>query len=210
MSTEQISVTPRVIYRVYTGSPCTVALHDTRHYAIVTITNRYDAYGSINAKLQFARGETTIIIGKSWDRLDSAKKGWAAVVTGATPTLQPPTIVGEYRAMAAAVATVPVSETHFQFNAIVQNQLPRSWRNIREKFTAESVLLARHRPNLSRTIPILDPRDFNSRNYSHLGCRRARPRIRLSQNRRETPVETVALDNRDDDYAIPTSLSLYR
>lgn len=76
--------------------------------------------------------------------------------------------LGEYRAM---VAAGPVSETHFQFNAIVQNQLPRSSRNIREKFTAESVLLARHRPNLSRTIPILDPRDFNLRNYSHLGCR---------------------------------------
>lgn len=41
---------------------------------------------------------------------------------------------------AAAMAVVPVPETHFQFNAIVQNQLPRSWRNIRAKFTAESVL----------------------------------------------------------------------
>lgn len=110
-----------------------------------------------------------------------------------------PRSLGEYR---AAVAAVAVSETHFQFNAIVQNQLPRSSRNIREKFTAESVLLARHRPNLSRTIPILDPRDFNSRNYSHLGCRPARTQARLSQNRRETAVETVALGNRDDDYAI--------
>jgi len=47
---------------------------------------------------------------------------------------------------------VPVPETHFQFNAIVQNQLPRSSRNIRAKFTAESVLLAwpqRLRPKLS-------------------------------------------------------------
>ncbi|CAL1682981.1 unnamed protein product [Lasius platythorax] len=64
-------------------------------------------------------------------------------------TLQPPRLaLGEYSSAAAAI---PVSETHFQFNAIVQNQLPRSSRNIRAKFTAESVLLARHRPNLSRS-----------------------------------------------------------
>lgn len=37
-------------------------------------------------------------------------------------------------------AALPVPETYFEFNAIVQNQLPRSSRNIRAKFTAESVL----------------------------------------------------------------------
>jgi len=48
------------------------------------------------------------------------------------------TILRLLRGDRAAVAPVP--ETHFQFNAIVQNQLPQSSRNIRAKFTAESVL----------------------------------------------------------------------
>lgn len=178
-----------------------------RYVRYSAIANQYDAYDSINAKLQFARGETTIIIGKSSDRLDSGKKGWVAVVMGAT--LQPPTL-GEYSS-AAAAAAIPVSETHFQFNAIVQNQLPRSSRNIRAKFTAESVLLARHRPNLSRLVhgsQPSNPWDFNSRNYSHLGCRPAR--TFGSQNHHETAVEIAALARtaKGDFDSVCVSLSL--
>lgn len=102
-----------------------------------------------------------------------------------------------------------VPETHFQFNAIVQNQLPQSSRNIRAKFTAESVLLAwprRHRPKLScparSQTSILGT--LNLRNYS-------RPGHRFGGNRRETAVETATASGNRGDYAISrraVSLSL--
>lgn len=126
--------------------------------------------------LQFARSETTIIIGKSSYRLDLVKKG--RVVMGATLQLR---LLRGYR-------TVVVPETHFQFNAIVQNQLPRSSRNIRAKFTAESVLLAwsrRHRPKLSC------PARSQTSILGILTCEIIVASVTDSVDRHETAVETA-------------------
>lgn len=117
-------------------------------------------------------------------------------------TLQPSTVAERIS------RAVVVPETHFQFNAIVQNQLPRSSRNIRAKFTAESVLLAwprRHRPKLS--CPARTQTSFlGTLTYEII----AAP-VTDSVDRRETAVETAKASGNRGDYAISrraVSLSL--
>lgn len=101
-----------------------------------------------------------------------------------------------------------VPETHFQFNAIVQNQLPRSSRNIRAKFTPESVLLAwprRHRPKLSC------PARSQTSILGTLTYEIIAAPVTDSPDRRETAVETATASGNRGDYAIsrrPVSLSL--